>query len=100
MLEPVARVFLILLVILVAALGARAFFADSNSADESSLPAPLPPPPLPQAPRATPEPAEHKPITIVDPDPDLEHNLETTDCPGLPESPAEPTPKEKEPAPH
>jgi len=98
MLGLVGRVIVFLLVFLLAAIAARAFFESAPSADESGVPTALPPPPLPEAARAAPEPPPAKPTTIIDPDPDLDQNVETSDCPGAPEPPVQPTPKE--PAPH
>lgn len=95
MLGLVGRVSVFLLVILVAAIAARAFFEHAPTPDEIIVASP--PPPLPLAPRADPEPTP-TPITIIDPDPDLDQNVETADCPGALEPPAEPMPKD--PAPH
>jgi hypothetical protein len=96
MLGSVGRFIAILLVVLVAALAARAFFEDSRSPDETLLPAALPPPPLPVLAPPMPQPAKR--VTLVDPDPDLDQSVEPADCLGTPEPPVEPEPKE--PAPH
>ncbi len=93
MLGPVGRFIAILLVVLVAALAARALFEDARSPDETVLPAALPPPPPPpQSAPVEPMPQPAKKITIVDPDPDLDQNVESTDCQGQPEQPVEPKP--------
>ena len=92
MLGPVGRIIAILLVVLVAALAARAFFEDAPSPDETVLPAALPPPLLPAPAPAQPKPQPEKKVTIIDPDPDLDQNVEPADCLGTPEQPVEPKP--------
>jgi hypothetical protein len=106
MLGPVGRIAVLLLVLIVAALGARVLFVDARSGDETDLPAAaqpqvlpaLLPEPLPEPPLAQPELKPAQKITIVDPDPDLDQNTEPADCQGTPDQPGEPKPES--PAPH
>jgi len=108
MLEPVGRIAIVLLVLLVVALGARVLFVDARSPEEAELqgaPAALVKPvKLPEQPPAPPladpesEPKPAKKITVIDSDPDLDQNAEPIDCQGTPEQPVEPKPEP--PAPH
>jgi hypothetical protein len=101
MLGSVGRTVVFLLVLIVAALGARVLFVDARSADEAEQqlapPPALKPVKLPEAP-PKPEPKPAKKVTVIDPDPDLDQNAEPIDCQGAPEQPLEPKPEE--PAPH
>jgi hypothetical protein len=108
MLEPVGRIAIVLLVLLVAALGARVLFVDARSPEDAELqgapaalvkPVKLPEqPPAPALVEPEAEPKLTPKITIIDPDPDLDQNTEPIDCQGTPEQPVEPKPQE--PAPH
>ena len=106
--RSVGRIVTFLLVLIVVALGARVLFVDATGSDEADArnaqAGQLRPPPLheqlPAAPTA--EALERapagNPITVIDPDPDLDQNTEPADCHGNPEPPAEPKPDS--PAPH
>jgi predicted lipid-binding transport protein (Tim44 family) len=104
MLGLVGRIVAFLLVLIIAALGARVLFVDARDVDDVEpqtglqsqtrpLNVPEPRADLDTAePSAEPEAESARKVTIVDPDPDLDQNADPADCPGTPELPAEPKP--------
>jgi hypothetical protein len=78
MLDRVGRLVAMLLVLILAALGARVLFVDAQTPQDAAPQAP----PLEQggAARLLEQRAQKPGITVIDPDPDLDQSTEPADC--------------------